>query len=267
MGNTISYFRQLLEDLFYSSLAYLFAPSIDNSPQSNVQWNNKREKKSRSKTVRTRPNYFVCLPISNVDIHKALSAVQKNLLASCPGLKPALTSVPCLHITLMVFHLADELEIFKAKLALEGVKEALSTANVRVSGAQSLAVSSPLPTAPVFTVRGLGTFGKQVLFARIEQGKEHVLHIGKCVKSIYEKHGIPSTDRRPLNLHATIAKLSKAPELRKKGIKEILPEWYCKDEEVDFGVQGIENLMLCAMEKPKNLETKFYHVEHSVSLI
>ena len=80
-------------------------------------------------------------------------------------------------------------------------------------------------TASTFTVRGLGAFGKQVLFARIEDGKEVVEKIGEVVNSVFEKHGITSSDKKPLNLHATIAKLSKAPKLRKKGIKEILPEW------------------------------------------
>ena len=107
----------------------------------------------------------------------------------------------------------------KAKRALEEVKEVLTTAQVGASGSQACVDSSN------FSVQGLGSYGKQVLFARIEEGKERVLHIGKCVKSIFERHGISSTDRRPLNLHATIAKLSKAPKLRKKGIKEILPEW------------------------------------------
>ena len=81
-------------------------------------------------------------------------------------------------------------------------------------------------TAPVFTVHGLGTFGKQVLFAKIETGQELILRIGAIARAAFERRGIVSTDERPLNLHATIAKLSKAPKLRKKGLKEISHEWW-----------------------------------------
>ena len=101
----------------------------------------------------------------------------------------------------------------KAKEALEDAKESFDFECIN-------------QTAPVFTVRGLGTFGKQVLFAKIEDGQELILRIGATTRAAFERRGILSTDKRPLNLHATIAKLSKAPKLRKKGIKEILHEWW-----------------------------------------
>ena len=101
----------------------------------------------------------------------------------------------------------------KAKEALEDVKESVEFECIN-------------GTAPVFTVHGLGTFGKQVLFAKIEAGQELILRIGAIARAAFERRGIVSTDKRPLNLHATIAKLSKAPKLRKKGLKEISHEWW-----------------------------------------
>jgi len=221
MGNSITSLRQYLEDWLFSFVRRTplltgtenvsSAPTgLETAPVVPITLKNKQPKSIR-------PNYFICLKIDHPPILKALRLVQKNLLQSCPIangiIKPALTSIDCLHVTLMVFHLKDDAGLSEAKSALDDAGEVRRQKYVRGDS---------------FTLKGLGDFRQQVLFAKIDEGTELVSEIGQSVRDCYEKRGIYSTDQRPLNLHATIMKLWKSPRLRKEGVKKILPEWYDK---------------------------------------
>lgn len=250
MGNFVTSLRQYFEDWFISSWRHNTVPLLTDSKHTR-----KPKKEESCKSPPNRPNYFVCLKIDNSDILKALRSVQENILSNCPAIKPALTSIDCLHITLMVFNIDSKDRLDEAKKALDEVVSRVKSGDTSATG-----------DAKMFSVHGLGNFRQQVLFAHIDNGREIVQDIGMHVKESYENRGIFSTDLKPLNLHATILKLSKSPKLRKKGIKKINTEWFANDKDTFFGFQQISDLLLCSMEKPKITSTKFYHVEHTVPL-
>ena len=81
MGNVVSYLRQVLEDLFYSSLSYFLASPIS-SNNDTVTKSGKRATR-RSKAAKVRPNYFLCVPISNANIQQG--SMMKTVLFPLPN--------------------------------------------------------------------------------------------------------------------------------------------------------------------------------------
>ena len=78
---------------------------------------------------------------------------------------------------------------------------------------------------PSFSVKGLGSFDNQVLFAHVDKGRDLVVEIGNVVRQVFESLQIRNCDDRPVNPHATILKMFTAPKLRRIGIKSLQAEW------------------------------------------
>lgn len=72
--------------------------------------------------------------------------------------------------------------------------------------------------------------------------------LGIC-REIYEKNGILTTDTRPFNPHLTLFKLSKAPDLYRKGVRKIDESWTSKYTGHHFGIETFRSLHLCNMLK------------------
>ncbi|XP_013396984.1 A-kinase anchor protein 7 isoform X2 [Lingula anatina] len=205
------------------------------------------EKKPRRKP----PNYFVAIQMSNQKIHSALKEVQKTILQKDKNISPAFIPIPTLHLTMIVLRLDEEEEMQRAKSALEKCRIQLDT---QFKG-------QPLD----IELTGLGHFKKEVLFAMVKPGQEadQLTSIAECVEKCYEEHELYG-DGKDFKPHVTVMKLSRAPSLRKKGIRSIASDLYEDYKDTAFGVQRVEGLQLCAMLKQKD-ETGYYHVEHSVS--
>ena len=75
------------------------------------------------------------------------------------------------------------------------------------------------------------------------------------VRSIFEKHGLPSTDDRAFSPHLTIAKVSKSS---RKGVKQIDKETYSEFVDAEFGSDVVRGLELLSMSEPVG-EDGYYH--------
>lgn len=179
-------------------------------------------------------------------------------------IKSALIPLASLHITFMVMFLEDDQQIKKACGALDAVKVNMLKSALWNSEIMGAGDAQEIFRNPSYTLQGLNIFQNGVLFASVDKGKKELTEIDSIIRRTFEEHEIPSTDSKPFNPHATLLKLWKGKGLKKQGIKNIDPTWYDGVKDTHFGEVSINGLQLCSMLKPKDPETKFYHIEHSI---
>ncbi|XP_017311299.1 A-kinase anchor protein 7 isoform X2 [Ictalurus punctatus] len=210
------------------------------------------EKEKKKKIDSPRPNYFVSIPITNQKIKQGVEEVQAEVLQKDPRLSRALIPVGTLHITLLVTHLSTQEQIDTAALAIEEM-ESMLTALV---GGRSL----------VLPFCGIGHFKQEVAFIQIEEG-EHLstlTHIADSVRKAFEEKGIPAGDQKAFKPHLTFIKLSRAPKLRRQGVKKLDSSLYAAFEQRVFGEENVCTMDLCSMLKKKDADG-YYHREKTVT--
>ena len=74
------------------------------------------------------------------------------------------------------------------------------------------------------------------------------------VEKCFSDYNLVSTGERGFKPHLTVMKLSRAPSLRKKGVRRIKSELYKVHSNQVFGEQVLEGLQLCSINKPKTVE-------------
>ncbi|KAK3611505.1 hypothetical protein CHS0354_016438 [Potamilus streckersoni] len=221
-----------------------------NDVQSSKKQSEEGEDESSEKITKKKklvPNYFIAIQITNPVIHEALRKVQKRVVEQSKEHLPALNPIPTLHLTVFVMHLASNEDIQRAKDALDECCKELQY------------MHNPL----ILDIHGLGHFRNEVVFAKVspDENVQKLQKIADVVGTYFEAHNIPPVDKKGFKPHITVMKLSRAPKLRKKGIKKI--ESYLFQEFLSsyFGIQEVSGLQLCAMLKPK-AKSGYYQVEH-----
>ncbi|XP_038057749.1 uncharacterized protein LOC119729235 isoform X2 [Patiria miniata] len=195
---------------------------------------------SERKTKRLAPNFFVAVQVSNPQIHEALKDVQQTVVSGDEKLKDAMVPISTLHLTIMVMHLATEEDVERAKVALNECHRLLSPRFIK----EKLSI----------LFGGLGHFNNQVMFAKIKDQDnilESLYEIADTVEKCFSEYQLVSTGERGFKPHLTVMKLSRAPSLRKKGVRRIKSELYKAHSSQVFGTQVVEGLQLCSINKPK----------------
>ncbi|XP_058611347.1 A-kinase anchor protein 7 isoform X2 [Onychostoma macrolepis] len=208
--------------------------------------------KKKKKKETARPNYFVSLPITNPEIKQAVEQVQKLLLEKDCRLSRALIPVGTLHITLLVTHLSTQEQL---DLAASTLSELESPLNALLGGRRL--------TLPFC---GIGHFKQEVAFVQITDG-DHLTTLTLMAESIrkaFEEQGIVSGDDKAFKPHLTFLKLSRAPKLRKQGVKKLDPALFSEFKDRVFGDECVCRVDLCSMLKKKSADG-YYHREKSVS--
>ncbi|XP_072014508.1 uncharacterized protein [Amphiura filiformis] len=203
------------------------------------------------KPKRLAPNFFVAIQIASPDIQNALLNVQKTVVIGDEKLKDAMVPIATMHLTIMVMHLANDDDITRAKAALRDCNEVL-TPRFEEDGKLNI------------SFQGLGHFNNQVMFAKIKDEEDIVTKlydIAVTVEKMFNKHNIFSTGERGFKPHLTVMKLSRAPSLRKKGVRRIKSELYKVHSNELFGGQVMDGLQLCSINKPKSSEGYYYKAE------
>ncbi|KAK7150850.1 hypothetical protein R3I93_011946 [Phoxinus phoxinus] len=208
--------------------------------------------KKKKKEVVTRPNYFISVPITNPEIKQVVQDVQKLVLEKDSRLSRTLIPVDTLHITLLVAHLKTQ----------EQVDLAVSTLSALESPLNTLLAGHRL----ILPFCGVGHFKQEVAFVRIAEG-EHLntlALIAESVRKAFEEKGIVSGDDKAFKPHLTFLKLSRAPKLRKQGVKKLDPALFSDFESRVFGDECVCRVDLCSMLKKKTSDG-YYHREKSVT--
>ncbi|CAF4337011.1 unnamed protein product [Rotaria socialis] len=87
--------------------------------------------------------------------------------------------------------------------------------------------------------------------------------IAEICRETYEKNGIMSADARQFNPHLTLFKLSKAPDLYRKGVRKIEQCWYSKYNDHHFGIENFRSIHLCNMlNEEQDGYYEIFHEEH-----
>ncbi|KAM9495323.1 A-kinase anchor protein 7 isoform 2-T2 [Clarias gariepinus] len=210
------------------------------------------EKEKKKKKDSPRPNYFVSIPITNPKIKQGVEVVQAEVLQKDSRLSRALVPVGTLHITLLVTYLSTQEQIDTAALAVEEMEPMLTS----LMGGRSL----------VLLFRGIGHFRQEVAFVQIKEG-EHLItltHIADSVRRTFEEKGIPTGDQKAFKPHLTFIKLSRAPKLRRQGVKKLDLSLFTAFEQREFGEENVCTMDLCSMLKKKDAEG-YYHREKTVT--
>ncbi|XP_012579199.1 PREDICTED: A-kinase anchor protein 7 isoform gamma isoform X3 [Condylura cristata] len=222
---------------------------INSERNTENEWFSKKQKKKKKKDYQ--PNYFLSIPITNKEIIKGIKILQNAIIKQDKRLAKAMTSDGSFHITLLVMQLLNEDEVnigIDALLELKPVVEEIL---------QGKHLSLPF--------QGVDTFTSQIGFVKLAEG-DHIdllLEIAEAAKKTFQGKGILAGENRSYKPHLTFMKLSKAPWLRKKGVKKIDPEIYEKFISHKFGEEMVYRIDLCSMLKEKQ-SNGYYHCESSI---
>ncbi|KAG8223384.1 hypothetical protein J437_LFUL002629 [Ladona fulva] len=190
-------------------------------------------KRRRTSIGKQRPNFFVAVQISNPEIHREISVLQKFITTKKPLFKSTLIKLITLHITLCTLHLPKNGDIRRAKSALRTLE----------TNMKENLIKDPIS----LKFKGIGSFKNEVVFAKIETGEPLTrfkdLHIN-LVEAL-EDEGLIVKDK--FEPHLTIMKMSKDRFLRKKKIFKIPKDLYEEHNEMHFGDQIVKGVQLLKM--------------------
>ncbi|KAL1770121.1 A-kinase anchoring 7 isoform X1 [Sigmodon hispidus] len=212
---------------------------------------NEHIKKRKKSTKDYQPNYFLSIPITNKKITAGIKVLQNMILQQDKRLAKAMAGDGSFHVTLLVMQLLSEDDVNIGTDALLELKPLVEEI------LQGKHLTLPF--------QGIGTFGSQVGFVKLADG-EHIntlMEIAETAKRTFQEKGILAGESRSFKPHLTFMKLSKAPMLRKKGVKRIEPELYEQFINHRFGEEILSRIDLCSMLKKKQ-SSGYYHCESSI---
>ncbi|XP_023570047.1 A-kinase anchoring protein 7 isoform X2 [Octodon degus] len=212
---------------------------------------NKQVKKKKTKHKNYQPNYFLSIPITSKKITGGIKTLQSAIIQQDERLAKAMVGDGSFHLTLLVMQLLSEDEVNIGVDALSQLKPSVEDV------LQGRRLTLPF--------QGTDTFGNQVGFVKLADG-DHIpplLEIAEIAKRTFQEKGVLAGETRSYKPHLTFMKLSKAPWLRKHGVKKIDPKWYEKFSNHRFGEETLYRIDLCSMEKKKQ-SNGYYHCESSI---
>ncbi|XP_057596102.1 A-kinase anchoring protein 7 isoform X2 [Hippopotamus amphibius kiboko] len=241
-ANTMDY----LVDLPFATVDIKDVCEITDVPEINLERseenerNNKDQAKKRKKKQKDyQPNYFLSIPITNKEITEGIKILQNAIIQQDQRLAEAMSRDGSFHVTLLVMQLFSEDEVNVGIDALLELKPFV----------EEILQGKPL-TLPF---EGVDTFRNQVGFVKLAEG-DHIkplLEIADTAKRTFQEKGILTGENTTFKPHLTFMKLSKAPWLRKKGVKKIDPKIYEKFISHRFGEEMVHCIDLCSMLKKK----------------
>uniref|UniRef100_G3SVQ9 A-kinase anchoring protein 7 n=1 Tax=Loxodonta africana TaxID=9785 RepID=G3SVQ9_LOXAF len=226
-------------------------------PQLNLKTNedndciSKDQIKKKKKHKDYQPNYFLSIPITNKEITKGIKILQNSIIRQDKRLAQAMVGDGSFHITLLVMQLLNEDEVNVGIDALWELKPLIEEI------LQGKHLTLPF--------QGVDSFRNEIGFVKLAEG-DHMnplLEIAETAKRTFQAKGILAGESRSFKPHLTFMKLSKAPWLRKRGVKKIDPELYEKFLSHRFGEETLYRIDLCSMVKKKQSDG-YYHCESSV---
>ncbi|XP_068090815.1 A-kinase anchor protein 7-like isoform X2 [Hyperolius riggenbachi] len=176
--------------------------------------------------------------------------VQEHIVLKEPKLLKALIPADRVHVTILVAHLQGEEEVKRAVSALQHSKDRVE----KLLQSETLAL----------TLHGIGQFNDKVLFIKVaEHEQERLCRIAEAVTQCFTENGVDLSGNKDFNPHLTFLKLTKAPFLRRKGLRRISSDLYKEYEDCSFGTETFSRIDLCSMHK-KNKFSGYYFCESSI---
>ena len=190
-----------------------------------------------SSSVSLRPTHFLALRLGSPALHAHVAELQRAVIARAPLLSDC--AVPPLksHLTAFVLHAADE--------------EAVSAAAEALDNCRPLATAYFADTPPHVQLRGLSSFGRNVLYADVvpDDNTERLRAFIIAVAKEFVACGVLS-DRahKAWTPHLTLLKTSRAKGHKGRRALAIRPQdWAALKSEADLGTHPLPTLALCSM--------------------
>ncbi|KAM4693566.1 uncharacterized protein O3C94_004172 [Discoglossus pictus] len=204
-----------------------------------------------TRKMQKRANYFVSLPIENPKILSDIQHFQETVLQKDKRLSRAMILKGSFHITLFVMHLATEEEV---SLAVSALLESKGPVEEILQG-----------NALIFSFHGVADFKHEVVFGKMVEDNSiaTLQEIAETIEKIFKEKGIVAMGYKGFTPHLTFMKLSRAPKLRKQGLKKIDPGLYEQFQDHCFGDETLRCLDLCSMIK-KRQPNGYYHTEATI---
>ncbi len=180
--------------------------------------------------VRSRPNYFVCLRVSDAEILEGFAAIQDALVENDERYNDCCIESAALHITLCTVGLDNEQQIALAVKTLNDAKQELielARKNIKVK------------------LDGVDNFYDRVLYAKIEDNPDFMSFVHH-VRHLVQNAGVEIRDIYEFTPHVTIMKTSR-PASRLIGTAKIPKSIYEGYLDMYFGYQLIDGIYLCPM--------------------
>ncbi|XP_053566659.1 uncharacterized protein LOC128656660 isoform X2 [Bombina bombina] len=200
---------------------------------------------------KTRANYFISIPISNPKILQDIQTFQNAVLEKDERLSKVMIPKGSFHITLFVMHLATEEETNLAISALLDCKEPVG----EILQEKTL----------IFGFDGVSDFKNQVVYGKIIENDSvsTLKEMTDTLVKIFKEKGLSPMGLKSFVPHLTFMKLSRAPKLRKQGLKKIDPGLYESFNYHNFGDEVFHQIDLCSMVK-KRQPNGYYHTEATI---
>lgn len=210
--------------------------SDDDDYAKNLKFKNKEEYFGG----KIKPNYFLCLRITNQEIIEKISKLRDELLIINPEYEECILSTDRLHITLCCLGLDSD----------EDVRNCVDILKVLKAGLEKLK-----PTDINIRLKGTSNFYNTVLFAQVDEN-EAFLNFCTHLRTEIKTSGIEIRDMFDLHPHMTIMKISRQMS-HKLGSKYLEARVHDLAKNEVFGVQNINNIHLCLMGQQRQ-EDGFY---------
>ena len=173
-----------------------------------------------------RPNWFLAVPFTNLNIKSCMENVQKSVVHLRPKLSEACVSVKKAHLTLFVFHLKNQEEIDKVIEIVQKVTE-------KVEFDEQIQIEA----------NQIGHFQHRVIFFKLNLPPK-LLDLRQEIGQNLLENGIKIEDN--FTPHLTVMKLSQM----KKKVKKIDENLYQEFSQDFFGVQNVKLIELLSMNLP-----------------
>lgn len=194
------------------------------------------EEKTKSYNDKDRPNYFMCLPITSMEIKENMRKVQDHILSCDDRLEDGIIRTSLAHITICMMRLENDDDKEKAAavlIALEGI----------------LVCMLPLDKAGL-TVKRVDNFRGLVVHAEIQH--RNVFHkFAEIAKAKLKDAGIRLVGNHEVyRPHMTLLKLNR-PLCKQLEMDSISPFLYEHFKNTYFGQQPVYGLRICSTGKER----------------
>ena len=195
-----------------------------------------------------RPNYFLCVRITDSQIAEKIEALQEGVLEVEPHYDECCIKPTALHVTICTLGLDTLEQVSSARRVLEdasGELRAMALKNI------------------VLTIKGVSNFNDKVMYGQVHHEQDFTDFV-EHIRTIFCESGFDIRDDRDYVPHMTIMKVNRSME-RRLLRKTIDPAIYETAKDVYFGSETISAVHLCSMKE--RTQDGFYVCAASVDLL
>ena len=190
-----------------------------------------------SSSASPRPTHFLALRLGNQALHAHVAELQRAVIARAPSLTDSAVPPAKSHLTTFVLHAADE--------------EAVSAAAEALDACRPLASAHFAEAPPRVQLRGLSSFGRNVLYATVVSDDDAArLHafVAAVTEEFVARGVLPHGAQKAWTPHLTLLKTSRVKGRKGGRALAIRPQdWAGLEEAADLGTHPLPTLALCAM--------------------